>query len=591
MMKVFIFLWLCTSWMWVSAQPTLKLVTSVRQKGPVAYRDPLRSISPDGKLFAYSDLRKLFLQPINGGGLRELEKNGSFIRYLTWTPDSKYIITYELGGKGDTWYRYDIGDLSSTPLWPESRSFTVHQTDDEILEFVRSQLRGLVWSENGQDVAGTVTEQGLTHVVTFDADGSDPQLLTSGEKIESLQWNPARTGWAGIISVDDKRYIDLNLGFEPNQLIEANSYGRMVFAKEGRLMYYAIGNEGGTLDLWGHNLVNNSREKLTNFTRDSYEPSISGDGKLVFKLQDYRIFIATVSGEGGETTTITDFQSEIPYWHPSGDKISFTYGTWRRVMNDAKYPDIAQNLGVVAVDRESPATKPEEVVRASYSEDQGMSWSPNLKWVTFHTHADGTDDIWIQPNGDPAKGKPLSKGGYETGWPRWSPDGNWIVCNTAYSEDRINKLFLIGVDQETGKITKKQQTLIPAGLEAGSFTDSQWTSDSRSLVVEYVVDENHKEIYKIAVNGGGKGELIHRFESDQLYSGIGLSNDNNWVAFIAPDLQGNFQVFKVSMDGSTVKQLTYDPTDKAHPVYSPTENVVAFSVFNYQSIFWMAGVE
>ncbi len=71
------------------SQRPLKLVTSVRQKGPVAYRDPFGAISPDGRLFAYSDLRKIVVQPINGGAVMELQKNGAFIRYLTWTPDSK----------------------------------------------------------------------------------------------------------------------------------------------------------------------------------------------------------------------------------------------------------------------------------------------------------------------------------------------------------------------------------------------------------------------------------------------------------------------------------------------------------------------
>ncbi len=411
-------------------------------------------------------------------------------------------------------------------------------------------------------------------------------MLTKGERIESIQWNPTRTGWAGIVSENGKRYVDLNLGFEKNKLIEANSYGRIVFSRDGGIVYYTLGNDKEALDLWRHDLSNNTREQLTFFLRDSYEPSISDSGAVVFKLQDYRIFIATVSGEGGAVQTLTSFQSEIPYWHPDGERISFTYGSWRRVMDDAKYPDIAQNIGIVSTDRGTPADEPEEVVRASYSEDQGMSWSPNLKWITFHTHADGTDDIWIQPNGDPSKGRPLSKGGYETGWPRWSPDGRWIVCNTAYTSDRINKLFLIGINQEKGKITVPQKELVPKGLEVGSFTDSQWTSDSENLVVEYVTDENHKEIYMIPLDGG-EGKLIHRFESDQLYSGIGLSKDDQWVAFIAPDDNGNFQVFKVSIDGNEVKQVTFDPTDKAHPVYSPTEDRIAFSVFNYEAMFWM----
>ena len=35
--------------------------------------------------------------------------------------------------------------------------------------------------------------------------------------------------------------------------------------------------------------------------------------------------------------------------------LGITYGTWRRVVDDAKYPDIAQEAGIIAVDPASPA--------------------------------------------------------------------------------------------------------------------------------------------------------------------------------------------------------------------------------------------
>jgi len=567
------------------AQPQLRLVKTVRQKGPVAYRDPFGAISPDGNLFAYSDLRKVVVQPLDGGSITELKKNGAFIRYLTWTLDGD-LVTYEIGGDSKTWYIYDLKSDKGSPLWPEIENFKVLLRDSSEVEISRSEIRELSWSTTRKQVAGSAFKNGKTHIIVFDQNGSNPRVIASEDKIESVQWNPTRSGWAGIVTKNGKRFIDLNLGFASNILLEANSYGRIAFSHNDPFLYYTEGNENGLLDLWKHDLLKNTKERLTYFTKDTYEPSVTKEGSILFKLQDYRIFIATVSGEGGMVQTLTGFQSEIPYWHPTGDKISFTYGRWRRIMDDAKYPDIDQHLGVVNVDRDSPAEAPEEIVRASYSEDQGMCWSPNLKWVAFHTHADGTDDIWLQPSGDASKGKPLSKGGYETGWPRWSPDGNWIVSNTAYSKERINKLFLIGIDQNKGKVTTPQKQLIPQGLEEGSITDSQWTSDSKNLVVEYVIDENNKEIHLVPIEGG-PGKKIHAFESDQLYSGIGLSNDDKWVAYIAPDENGNFQVFKVSIDSSEVKQVTTDPTDKAHPVYSPTEDRIAFSVFNYQVLFWM----
>ncbi|MEQ9022484.1 MAG: hypothetical protein RLN82_06940, partial [Pseudomonadales bacterium] len=112
------------------------------------------------------------------------------------------------------------------------------------------------------------------------------------------------------------------------------------------------------------------------------------------------------------------------------------------------YPDIAQEIGYINFDITKPAAKPKVVVQASYSEDQGMCWSPNKKWIAFHTHADGTDDIWIQPNNDAGKGRPLSIDGHETGRPRWSSDGTWLVYTS--QSNGIKRIFTIGIDQETG---------------------------------------------------------------------------------------------------------------------------------------------
>lgn len=560
----------------------LQFVKAVRQKGPVAYRDPFGAISPDGKLFAYSDRRQIVIQQIVGGATYELEKHGTFVITLTWLPDSKHIATYEIGGERKFWYIYDLETKQGSVLWPERKNFMDVSSKVAI---DRSELKDLVWSPDGKHVAGISRLNGKSQLWTIDANGKNEKAWAEKELIESAQWNPTTNSLAGIISENGKRGIQTDLR-NNSQFIPVDCYGPIAFAPDGKKIYYSKANEKKVVDLYQYDISSKSHSQLASFSRDSYAPSVSKDGSVLFKLQDYRVFIAAVNGEGGESKPVTTFMSEISYWHPDGKLLSFTYGNWRRVLDDMNYPHISQDIGYINFDMSKPAEKPDVVVRASYSEDQGMCWSPNNKWIAFHTHADGTDDIWIQPNNDASKGKPLSKGGHETGWPRWSLDGKWIVSNTAHTTDRINKLFIIGVDQETGEATTAQQEIVPPGLEDGIFTDAQWMKDSKSLAIEYVVNPELKEIHIVPINGG-PGKKIHSFKSDQLYSGIALSHDQKWVAYIAPDSKGNFQVFKVSMDGKNVKQLTFDATDKAHPSASPTENIFAFTVFNYQSIFWM----
>ena len=564
--------------------PALQFVKAVRQKGPVAYRDPFGAISPDGKLFAYSDRKQIHVQQMPGGATFELTKHGSFVISLSWHPDSQHLITYEIGGERKFLYIYNINTKKGSALWPEKLFFQDPLTKNKV---DRADIKELVWSANGSSVAGLSKKNGKSQLWQMNSKGEEEKMVLEKSLIESIAWNPTANSWAGIVEENSQRFIQMNLLDESSEKLPFNSYGPIAFSPDGRWLYFSEANEKKVVDLCKYDMKVRTKTPLATFTRDSYAPSVTNDGSVLFKLQDYKVFIAAVSGDGGESKPITTFMSEISHWHPDGKLLSFTYGNWRRVMDDLKYPDIAQEIGYIHFDMNKPADKPEVVVRASYSEDQGMCWSPNNKWIAFHTHADGTDDIWIQPNNDASKGRPLSKGGHETGWPRWSPDGKWIVSNTAKTADRINKLFLIEMDQEKGVAISNQKELIPPGLEEGVFTDAQWMDDSKTLVIEYVVNPEEKEIHLVPIDGS-KGRRIHTFSSDQLYSGIGLSHDQKWVAYTAPDNNGNFQVFKVSIDGKEVKQLTFDATDKAHPSGSPTKNIFSFTIFNYQSIFWLA---
>ena len=563
------------------ATPQLQFIKSVRQKGPVAYRDPFGSISPDGKLLAYSDRKQIIVQQIVGGATFELEKHGSFVITLTWLPDSQHIVTYEIGGEKNYWYKYDLATKRGIPLWMNNNEF-----QDGIISIGRSDLRDLCWSADGMQVAGISKKNGKAQLWLMDSNGANEKIASEKEMIESISWNPSANGFAGIVEENKQRFIQLNLSNSKSEKIKTDSYGPIAFSPDGQFLYFSQANEKKVVDLQQYNLKTKSKTQLASFSRDSYAPSVAKDGSVLFRLQDHRVFIAAVNGAGGESKPITTFMSEISHWHQNGKLLSFTYGNWRRVMDDMKYPHIAQDIGYINFDFNKPADKPDVVVRASYSEDQGMCWSPNNKWIAFHTHADGTDDIWIQPNNDASKGRPLSTGGHETGWPRWSPDGKWIASNTAHNTDRINKLFIIGIDQETGKPTSEEIEILPPGLEEGIITDSQWMNDSKTLVVEYVVNPELKEIHLVPIDGS-KGRKIHSFKSDQLYSGIALSHDQKWVAYIAPDTKGNFQLFKVGIDNGEVKQVTFDATDKAHPAASPIENIFSFTVFNFESIFWL----
>src|SRR5262249_42901357 len=149
------------------------------------------------------------------------------------------------------------------------------------------------------------------------------------------------------------------------------------------VVYASAANESGTVDLWSFSASGGRATRLTSFSRDTYAPTVARDGRVLFKVQSYRTTVALADAAGGITPPLATFQSETPSWHPDGRQIGITYGSWRRVPDDAKYPDIAQDAGVIQV-RDTPAERVSAIVQASPSEDQSLCWSPNGKWVAFH---------------------------------------------------------------------------------------------------------------------------------------------------------------------------------------------------------------
>jgi Tol biopolymer transport system component len=265
--------------------------------------------------------------------------------------------------------------------------------------------------------------------------------------------------------------------------------------------------------------------------------------------------------------------------------LGFTYGSWRRVVDDMRYPNIAQDLGVVRADSSAPAASPARVVRASPSEDQGLDWSPDGRWIALHSHANGLDDVWLQPADGSAAARPITKGGIETGWPRWSPDGKWIAYSTEmFDANRLHGVaFLVGVNQATGDVTQPARRIPVVGVD-GDVDAVEWlTADTLVLLAG---QGDHRAIY-LASRDGGTAHVIHRFTSEQQFSGLGVSTTGRWVAFVAPGADGHFQVFRVPISGGAPKQVTTDPTDKTQPSVSHDGASIAFTVFLYQMQFWL----
>jgi Tol biopolymer transport system component len=550
--------------------PRLTWIATAHQSGPVGYRDPAGAISPDGRSIAYSEGRFLRVRPIGGGAGVDFTPANGQIRTLVWNPDGKRIAADGFGGPSN-WGEYSIETGSVTPLEvPGADGF-----------------RQPAWSSDGRLLAVVANGPATNELHTLEGDAHRKAAI--GARITFPAFSA--TGSIACVATENGRSrVTLPCGGPPlAQHPAANAFGPLAFSPDGSQVYVSLANSTGTVDLWSIPATAGQRggaRQLTTFSRDSYAPSVAVDGSVVFKVQNYRTHVALAAATGGATRALATFQSETPSWDPTGKWLGITYGTWRRVPDDAKYPDIAQDAGIIAVDPAHPAVAPATVVHDSVSEDQSLCWSPNGQWIAFHSHQDLSDDIWLRrASGDPTARRISMLGrGAEAGWPRWSADGQWLLFTAVGKQSRRPAIYVIGIDQDSGAIREPAREVVLDGAALDVF-HAEWI-DAGASIAAIGREAPGRHVIFTTTRDGHAGATVYRFASEHDTPGLGVSPDGRTAAFIAPAPDGFFQVFRIPLSGGAPAQLTTDPSNKTQPAWSPDGERIAFTVWSYDAQFW-----
>ena len=166
-------------------------------------------------------------------------------------------------------------------------------------------------------------------------------------------------------------------------------------------------------------------------------------------------------------------------------------------------------------------------------------------------------NLWIV-NFDGSQNRPLTTGNHNDYYPRWSHDGKKIIFKSNMADDKM-KLYLMWLD------TKETAPLTNTPKAPGAVS---WSNDDRYVAFNMFVPAKDESLIKMpAKPEGAKWNTPPTYIDKMNYRGDGQGYLK----------AGNDQLFTLSINGGTPKQLTSSEYDHGAPVWSNDGKSLFFS--------------
>lgn len=588
---------------------TARLVATARHAGLTAQGYPVGILSPDGRFIAVGIGRRLEVHATGGGAPRMLGDDDPLGKgALAWLPDARRFVarsTPRFGRGPSTWRVHDAVSGRSAPLWPGHDTLVTPR--DTAARVPLGRLTQLVWAPGGERVAGIVPEgargtSAVTRLWLLDTLGAPRDVRTVRGVVTALAWHVDGRTVACVVQADGRRRFARACGDVPDTTWTHDPWGAIALSADA--VHYAAPDTAGppddrrvVLSVWRRPLAGGAPTRLARFARDAYVAGLDAAGHLLVRETDARATVWVVTRAGGRPRQLTRFFGSAEGWHPSGRALGVTFGDWRRYDAPDRYPDVQQDLGLVHVPppgaRAVPAAAPQRVVLATETEDQGMAWSPDGRWIALHSHmSDGTrprsDDVFLMPADGSQPPRMVSRGGWETGRAAWRSDGRAIVYGTRVDGGGgafRNVLHVVDVDPVTGATTPPREVRLPSlpGVLVGAI----WVPGTDRLLLDVAEEGGHKMLLEVP-DSGGTPRIVRRYASDQFVSGRAASPDGRDVVFVARTSDGWHQLVRAPIAGvpsTPATQVTRDPGQKSTPAWSPDGRRIAYTVLRNDARF------
>lgn len=315
-------------------------------------------------------------------------------------------------------------------------------------------------------------------------------------------------------------------------------------------------------------------------------PTLSPDGRMMAYVSDRdgnpQIWIQNL--ERGDPVRITDgpYAARSPSWSPDDDQIIYTrsgpqgagifsVGTLgkpgpRQIINSGAEANFSAAADAFVYTRGSTIWLAENDGRdrrqiLGLPTSQGFAkrqpaLSPDGGTIAFiHSEEGPLGNLWLVPTdgGDARQLTTPESGGGHASAPAWSHDGRYIVysVNAGTADEHLWR-----IDVESGEA---------AALTAGPGGASNPTLSRDGQRLAYTAT---RSIWKLTRIGPESGNRVPIFESRAPVILPEASRDRSTIAFFSL-LPSGMQVFSVGIDGSNLRQLTFDePGRNTLPTWS-----------------------
>jgi Tol biopolymer transport system component len=418
-------------------------------------------------------------------------------------------------------------------------------------------VTGIGWAPDGSAVyALTFEEDGSSTLYRVAGDGAAPEAIRAGLDA------PARFNSIAVTADGAEAFLSL-VGTAP-----PDPEARHDPTADRDLDIYRVGLADGSL------------EPVVTDPGDDFRPLIRGE-RLYWTHNDYRESVVAFPAEGGEAHEITP-DGQIPYWSADGSRVAFTVGSWMLA-------DWAINMDawVVDVDADARATSEPEPIAAGYHEDFTPAWSPDGRWIAYHSHrapepvahyfaVGGTDDIYLRrPDAPMSSEIRLMDFGWEVGMADWDRTGTRLYFDSWQRGGArgVSHPWIATIDPSMGTVISMEPLPLPEGF--GGTVLASWSPLADELaVVEHVAGTSHA--LWLTTPDGSRAERLFEYEAST-YGGVDWMPDAGRLVYGALTTDGRMQIFsRVSADGAPVR-LTDGPDDHVQPQVSPDGQWIAAS--------------